>query len=326
MTESDSAVLTENSTEATVLVSFHDVSDAQFESWFGELAARIAVAPGHLHTLSGELAQRAVALTFDTEESLHGWLDSAEWAEALKTAAENGIRREFSDLVIVEGRVPPAGVALFRHKVDDENVAGFIDAQRTLMDLSAAAPGYEYSVLFGPGELADGTDQWSAVLKFRNDESLAAWVDSPDRADALTQLRSHLAGEYSASFERNTFGSIMRVTDGKPTVTPEWKVAMMVLLVLYPTVMTLSRFVGPVLDGWGADPWLSMWLSQILSVSLLTYALMPMATWVFGFWLDPARDSSVTVSVVGAVAVCVLYALTLAVFASVRWLQFWDYA
>lgn len=318
--------MTERSTEATVLVPFHDVPDAQFESWFEELAARIQSAPGHLQTLSAEHAQRAVALTFDTEESLHRWLDSAEWAATLKMAAENDIRREFSDLVIVEGQVPPTGVALFRHKVDQENVAGFIDAQRTLMDLNAAAPGYEFAVLFGPRELADGSDEWSAVLKFRNDESLAAWVDSPDRADALTQLRSHLSEEYSASFEHNTFGSIMRVTDGKPTVTPEWKVAMMVLLVLYPTVMTLSRFVGPVLDGWGADPWLSMWLSQILSVSLLTYALMPLATWAFGFWLDPARGSTVRVSVAGAVAVCLLYALTLAVFASVRWLQFWDYA
>ena len=267
-----------------------------------------------------------MALVFDSEQALHGWLDSAQWAQALKMAAENGIRREFSDLVIVEGQTPPTGVALFRHKVDDTNVTGFIDAQRTLMDLNAAAPGYEFAVLFGPRRLEDGTEEWNAVLKFRTDESLGAWVESPDRAQALTQLRSHLSEEYSASFEHNTFGSIMRVTDGKPTVTPEWKVAMMVLLVLYPTVMTLSRFVGPVLDDWGADPWLSMWLSQILSVSLLTYALMPLATWAFGFWLDPARGSSVKVSVAGAIAVGVLYALTLTVFASVRWLQFWDYA
>jgi C4-dicarboxylate transporter len=68
-----------------------------------------------------------------------------------------------------------------------------------------------------------------------------------------------------------------------------------------------------------------MWLSQILSVSLLTYALMPLATWVFGFWLDPDRGSSIRVSIIGAVVVCAVYAITLTVFASVRWLQFWDY-
>jgi antibiotic biosynthesis monooxygenase (ABM) superfamily enzyme len=317
--------VTDRSGDATALIPFHDVPEQVFEEWFHQVRDAAEQSPGHRHTSPAEHAQRAVAFTFDTERSLHRWLDSPEWAQALKGGEHQGIRREFSDLVIVEGQVPPTGTAMFRHRVEQRNVDGFIDAQRTLMELNEAAPGYEFAVLFGPRSLADGTDEWSAVLKFRTDESLAEWIDSPDREGALAGLRSHLSQEYSSSFEHNTFGSIMRVTDGKPTITPEWKVAMMVLLVLYPTVMTLSRFVGPVLDGWGADPWLSMWLSQILSVSLLTYVLMPFATWVFGFWLDPDRGSSARASVIGALTVCVLYGLTLTVFASVRWLQFWDY-
>ena len=35
-------------------------------------------------------------------------------------------------------------------------------------------------------------------------------------------------------------------------MTPNWKSAMLVLLVLYPTVMLLSRFLGPIVDGFGA--------------------------------------------------------------------------
>ena len=62
---------------------------------------------------------------------------------------------------------------------------------------------------------------------------------------------------------------------------------MLVLLVLYPTVMTLSRFLGPVLDDLGAEPWLSMWLSQIVSVGLMTWFLMPLVTGWFRRWLDP---------------------------------------
>jgi antibiotic biosynthesis monooxygenase (ABM) superfamily enzyme len=317
--------VTETSAPASVFVAFHDVRADEFDAWYNEVREVVAQASGHVHTSSAEHAQRAVALTFDSEEALQRWLDSADWARLLDAGMRRGIRREFSDLVVIEGREPPTGAAMFLHTVRRDDVAGFIEAQRTLMDLNTAASGYEYAVLLGPRPLDGDTEEWSAVLKFRNDALLADWIESPDRASALGQLRSHLTQEYSSSFERNTFGSIVRVKDGKSTITPNWKAAMMVLLVLYPTVMTLSRFVGPVLDGWGAEPWLSMWLSQILSVSLLTYALMPLATWVFGFWLDPDRGSSVRVSVLGAAVVCLVYAATLTVFASVRWLQFWDY-
>ena len=194
------------------------------------------------------------------------------------------------------------------------------------MNLSAAAPGFEYSILLGPRVTDDGIEEWTAVVKFRTDELLAGWRDAPERAQALGELRSNLEQDFSSSFEANSFGSIVRVEDGRPAATPEWKVGMMVLLVLYPTVMVLSRFVGPYFDQWGAEPWLSMWLSQILSVSLLTYLLMPMATAAFSFWLDPFRGSSLKMSILGVVVVVSLYAVTLTLFATVRWLQFWDYA
>ena len=100
---------------------------------------------------------------------------------------------------------------------------------------------------------------------------------------------------------------------------------MLVLLVLYPTVMTLSRFLGPVLDDLGAEPWLSMWLSQIVSVGLMTWFLMPVVTGWFRRWLDPVDGAGARVSLVGAAVVAAVYAATLTIFASVTWLQFWDY-
>jgi hypothetical protein len=100
---------------------------------------------------------------------------------------------------------------------------------------------------------------------------------------------------------------------------------MLVLLALYPTVMLLSRFLGPVLADLGAGPWLSMWLSQIVSVGLLTWVLMPAVTGWFRRWLDPVDGAGVRVSLIGAGVIVIGYALTLTLFASVQWLQFWDY-
>jgi uncharacterized protein len=311
--------------EATVFVAFHPVSDVVFEEWAGQVRTVADGAPGFRHLSVAHDLQAAVSLTFSDESLLQQWLDSPGWSQLREVGLARGIRREFSDLVVVDGDGPPTGVGIFVHEVDPVNRSGFAAAQRRLMDLSAAAAGFEYSILTGPRAAGDGIEEWTAVAKFRTDALLAQWRDSPERAAALGELRSNLEQEFSSPFETNSFGSIVRVTGGRPASTPDWKVGMMVLLVLYPTVMVLSRFVGPFLDRWGAEPWLSMWLSQILSVSLLTYLLMPLATAAFSFWLDPYRGSSRRVSVIGAVVVVMIYAATLTLFANVRWLQFWDY-
>jgi hypothetical protein len=89
--------------------------------------------------------------------------------------------------------------------------------------------------------------------------------------------------------------------------------------------MLLSRFVGPFFDSWGAQPWLALWLSQVLSISLMQWWLMPWATRPFRRWLDPVDGRGRRISLVGAAVVLAGYAGTLVVFATVQWLQFWDY-
>ena len=100
---------------------------------------------------------------------------------------------------------------------------------------------------------------------------------------------------------------------------------MLILLVLYPTVMLLSRFLGPVIDRLGAEPWLAMWVSQVVSVATLQWALMPWAGRWFRRWLDPVDGAGARTSALGAAAVMAGYAVTLTVFATVQWLQYWDY-
>jgi antibiotic biosynthesis monooxygenase (ABM) superfamily enzyme len=50
---------------------------------------------------------------------------------------------------------------------------------------------------------------------------------------------------------------------------------MLVLLGLYPTVMVLSRFLGSALDRLGAAPWLTLFISNVTSVVLLQWVLVP---------------------------------------------------
>ena len=308
---------------ATGVVLLYPAGNGQLQVWMDRMADAAGAMPGfkalRLAVTDGGL-QPAVAATFDTAEHLHAWLDS----EASSAPNAEGVLRKSSDLLIIEGHRLPPGTAVFGHDVIGGQAADFIAAQRQIAMSTAQYPGYTGTVLLPPAPDA-GIDHWTSILCFRTDDQLAAWSGSDERARRLKQMRTHLTRDFDTLSVDAPFGSILRIDHGRPKVTPMWKTAMLVLLVLYPTVMTLSRFLGPVLNDMGAEPWLSMWLSQIVSVAVLTYALMPLATRLFTRWLDPIDGAPVRVSVLGALAVSAVYAATLWLFAAVDWLDFWTH-
>ena len=312
---------------ATAISLFHRAEDpAAFEDWARAVAAAAGALPGHVRSRVGLLdapeLDWAVSTTFEREEDLHRWLDSKARSAALTDGARRGFQRKSADLILRAGAAPPTGTGVFNHAVGAGLEKSFIATQVKLVALSRSFSGYEGAALIRPD---DESAEWLSILRFRTDEQLAAWMDSGERRSALPELRSQLTQDFSVLARSTPFGSILRVQDGVTRVTPEWKTAMLVLLVLYPTVMTLSRFLGPVLDDFGAEPWLSMWLSQIVSVALMTWFLMPAVTGWFRRWLDPVEGAGARVSVIGAAVVVGVYIVTLTIFASVTWLQFWDY-
>lgn len=305
----------------TAVVQLHPVADGSLQAWLerataaarsmaGFTSLRLAVSTGGL--------QPAVAATFDTAEHLHAWLDSG----AMSAPNTEGVLRKSSDLLIIEGQRLPPGTAVFRHDVIEGQSDGFIATQHELTASTARFSGCMGTVVIPPDPAA-GIHQWMSILCFRTDGQLAGWSDSEERIRGLETLRSHLTLDFDTMTVDAPFGSILRFEHGRPTLTPKYKTAMLVLLVLYPMVMTLSRFLDPVFAGLGAQPWLTMWLSEVVSVTALTYLLMPTATRLFARWLDPIDGSSVRVSSVGALVVVSAYAATLWLFGAVEWLHFW---
>ncbi|MFC9786307.1 antibiotic biosynthesis monooxygenase [Rhodococcus sp. NPDC127528] len=309
---------------ATAVTVFHREPDAvTFVDWADRMGAAAARAAGFVEArVAADEAREldwAVSVTFDSEENLQRWLDDPDRRRLLAEGVAVGCRRTSADLILVQGHLPP-GTAVFEHPVAQGREPQFVAAQARLAAVVAEFPGFEGSAVLGPR----GPGRWFSVLRFRTDRQLASWMESRRRADALPELRSELTEDFAVIASSTPFGSILRVQDGRATVTPRWKTAMLVLLVLYPTVMTLSRFVTPHFVDWGAPPWLSTWLGQLVSVGLLTFALMPAVTARFRRWLDPVDGADARISLAGAATVLVLYAATLALFGSVRWLQFWD--
>ncbi|MGY4710908.1 antibiotic biosynthesis monooxygenase [Mycolicibacterium sp. CBM1] len=307
----------------TVVTIFHPTADAaDFAAWADEMQATATGATEARVSILGEPnLDWGVAVSFASEPALDAWLDSAARQQLLDAGKRRGILSATGDLVITEDAVPP-GAGVFRHVVVPGREAEFAAANAALAEASARFSGFEGCCTFAP---ADSGESFS-VLRFRTERQLDNWLSSPERLAALGPLRSSLTREFSQVVATTTFGATVRTENGRTAVTPKWKTAMLILLVLYPTVMLLSRFMGPVVDGMGAEPWLALWLSQVVSVAALQWLLMPWAGRRFGRWLDPVDGAGAGISAFGAAVLVVGYLVTLTVFAAVRWLQYWDYA
>ncbi|MEH3139236.1 MAG: antibiotic biosynthesis monooxygenase [Mycobacterium kyogaense] len=310
---------------ATAVTVFHaDGDDAEFARWAGELLASARDADGYrsgrVSDVVDPTSDRAVAVTFSGDTTLHRWLDSPGRAEVLRDGRARGFWTATTDLVTSAENLDASGISVFGHVVSAGRDDEFRATQARLSSAAAALPGYLGTVLVA-GE-RDG--EWTSVVRFRTGTQLAQWLASAERGAALDRMRGTLSRDFSTG--TTPFGTTVRVQDGRTLMTPNWKSAMLVLAVLYPTVMLLSRFLGPVVDHAGAPPWLGLWISQIVSIVAMQWWLMPAASRPLRRWLDPVDGSGAGVSATGVAVIVAVYVVTLTVFATVHELQFWDYA
>ena len=129
---------------------------------------------------------------------------------------------------------------------------------------------------------------------------LNRWMASPERQTLLKELdpivesmHAHRVTGLEGWFALN------RAPGAMVSVPPSWKQAMAVLFALYPTVMVLN-FLTPL---WHTLPFADqMLIGNFLSVSLLTYLVMPRVSQFLNFWLiGPVLDWKNELLGVGAV-------------------------
>jgi antibiotic biosynthesis monooxygenase (ABM) superfamily enzyme len=307
------------------VTSFDRAADPDVvEPWIRDARAAAAAADGFVAfaaSISPDAPlDLAVAVTFESEDLLHQWLDGARWKHQVRGAAARGFPRLSSDLVIIDGAVIPTGVAIVSSSVCSGMADEFRAAHSGLTAAASRFPGYEGTAIFAPSV----SGNWMSLIRFRTEPQLSAWLRSPQRTGVLPPVRSALTRDFSVFAETTPFGTTVRSVDGKVKMTPRWKSAMLLLMVLYPMVMLMSRFVTPVVARLGAEPWLSVWLIQVVSVALMQWWLMPTASSWCRRWLDPVDGADRRIALRGTAIAVGVYALSLTAFATVDVLQYWD--
>jgi antibiotic biosynthesis monooxygenase (ABM) superfamily enzyme len=196
--------------------------------------------------------------------------------------------------------------------VPPEEEAWFLDWQHGIAAAAAKFPGYRGTDVHPPAGGRQG--EWVVIVHFLDESFLRIWLESPEREAWLTRYRDRLG-----SFDLHTpsggfgpwFAGLARGTSGPPT----WKMALTVLLALYPTVMLLVIFVSPFTSRFGVA--VSMLIGNALSVSILQWGVMPLLRRGLTPWLGGDLGRSRRGTLAGTAAIVLALAGLAALFRQV---------
>ena len=255
-----------------------------FRRWQDDLNRTVAGFAGFLGTEvatpSAEDQESTVIYRFDCKPHLEAWLDSSERKELLGRGADLFDGPASQQVVVGESDEDLVTVVV-THPVDPERETEFVAWQERVFDAMGTFAGFRGSQLFRP--VSGVQDEWTSMFRFDSHQHLDDWLGSSVRRKLLE------SGEHFQTFElrrlSNPFGSWFDFGGGGAEEPAAWKTALSVLVGLYPTVVLLTLAISEIWpDG---ELWETLLLGNVLSVSLLTWVVMPIVTRALHFWLAP---------------------------------------
>jgi antibiotic biosynthesis monooxygenase (ABM) superfamily enzyme len=202
-----------------------------------------------------------------------------------------------------EGRPPleirgPRASSVIVQRIPPDAAAVFLEWQRGITAAAAPFPGYQTTEIYPP---SGRQEEWVVIIHFDDPKSLQDWLDSPRRAEWVAKLPSQLR-DFRLKTVPAGFGAWFAglTADGEPL--PHWKMALTVLVGLYPTVMLLTLFLSPHTQRFG--PAVALLIGNVASVCFLEWLATPfLITPLLGTWLRANGKESRALSAVGAVLI-----------------------
>lgn len=294
--------------------------EAEYRRWQAEINDACRTFPGFegvevIPPVPGVQDAHVVIYRFDSFAHLDAWLGS-ETRRALIARGHDLFAEEPRRYVVAE---PPAGqgsAMVVSTRVKPGRDGEYRAWQDSINAEAARYPGYLGSEVIPP--VAGLQEEWVTLLRFDSPEHLRDWLSSDVRArlvDEASGLWDETRVEgFSGSFP-GWFATGSR-TPGQTAAPPNWKQAMIVLLVLYPIVAFMDRFLSPRLESLPVA--IAIFIGNALSVGLLTWALMPAANRTFRFWLTPTDGADHALEARGIALVATGYAVSIAAFLALR--------
>jgi antibiotic biosynthesis monooxygenase (ABM) superfamily enzyme len=175
----------------------------------------------------------------------------------------------------------------------------------------ARFPGYKGTFIQAPTESTKG--RWTTLLHFESPDDLDNWFNSKERKALLPETKQFIK---STDFRHMTssFPGWFPINANTGRDPARWKTTMLVLLSLYPIASLLIKYFRPLLTGLPVV-WINF-CSNIVSVTVMAWIVMPIALRAFKFWLYP-KSEAVSVDLKGFLIVLGLYMVETALLAMI---------
>lgn len=308
-------LVTEQATILTTKLEIKPENIIDFADWQSHFNAKIAAYPGFvsLEILSPALPEQPKWLLvqrFYSSQDLNNWRQSEIRHSFMVDLEKYLVAKDNIEEVVSTSAGMQGGITeVIITQVDPKNEKGFRKWIAKIHCAEAKFPGfkgiYVQSPIFGSGL------NWITLLQFDTPEHLEFWLRSSERQKVILEaegLFSAMEHHRMISPYAGWFSSIAK-KGGEPSV---WKQTMLVLLVLFPIVILELKYLNPLTNR--LNPSLETFIGNAISVSLVSWPMMPIALSFLGWWLIPKAKHNRRDNLLGLLIVILLYLIEIAIF------------
>jgi uncharacterized protein len=156
-----------------------------------------------------------------------------------------------------------------------------------LAGISGAAkafPGYLGDEVFRPAGGAGG--EYRVIYRFDSSAHLRGWLESRERAAWLERAEPHVAGPMRTQFLTGLESWFTLPTQPGAPAPPPYKMAILTWVTIFPLITLVVVVSAPLIGSLPIVPRLAV--TTLVTVSLMTWAVMPRVTRLMRRWLYPA--------------------------------------
>ncbi len=307
----------ENVTLLTTKLLIKPDCTVDFANWQAKLNVAIANQPGFisleiLSPLQPQQREWLVVQRFFSSEDTQRWHRSEvrkklmeDVNEYLVDDSKDHIKETFSNASGIQGGV----TEVFVTQVNPENEKAYREWIAKIHEAEAKFPGFRGVYMQSPSRV--GGLNWITLLQFDTPENLDHWLNSPERQKVLKEAKSlitSLESHRMISPYAGWFASLTKTGE----MPPVWKQTMIILLVLFPIVMFELKYLLQLTAGLNVS--LGTFIGNAISVTLISWPMMPIAIFFLGWWLVPKSEKHFQATFLGTFVILLLYIAEIAIF------------
>ena len=294
-------------------------SDAQlaFAEWQSRYHSCIAVYPGFIDIeifspSPPSQFEWVIVQSFTNPNTLMAWQKSSERQAMIVELTKlivGGSKSLWEERIGETDSVGDGVTQVFVTKVSPDKEQAYRDWSGKLHEAEALAPGFRRVYVQAPSEEQPGS--WVTLLQFDTQQNLDRWLTSKEHQAVLEESKEFVTSVESHRVA-SSFAGWFNSANGKEGIPPVWKQTMLVLLVLFPIVMLELKFFNPLVAT--LNPSLGTFIGNAISVSLISWPMMPIACRFLYWWLTPKGKFKYVFDGLGLLILGTLYLAEIALF------------